>query len=55
MSVGGIKYQMNVGSVEALNPTPAHVTLPLTHPTNNGAYLLIRIGKRQEALRQKKE
>jgi len=38
--VGGIKYKMNVGWVEAWNPTPAHVTLPLTHPTNNCASLL---------------
>jgi len=38
--VGGIKYKMNVGWVEAWNPTPAWVTLPLTHPTNNCAYLL---------------
>jgi len=35
------KYQLNVGWVEASNPTPAHVTLPLTHPTNNCASLLI--------------
>jgi hypothetical protein len=38
--VGGIKYKMHVGWVEASNPTPAHVTLPLTHPTNNCASLL---------------
>ena len=39
--VGGIKYKMNVGWVEAWNPTPDYVTLPLTHPTNNCASLLI--------------
>ena len=38
--VGGIKYKMNLGWVEAWNPTPAWVTLPLTHPTNNCASLL---------------
>jgi len=27
--VGGIKYKMNVGWVEAWNPTPDYVTLPL--------------------------
>jgi len=34
-----ISYQ-NVGWVSCFNPTPAHVTLPLTHPTNNCASLL---------------
>ena len=38
--MGGIKYKMNVGWVEAWNPTPDYVTLPLTHPTNNCASLL---------------
>ncbi|WP_193746287.1 hypothetical protein [Microcystis aeruginosa] len=33
--------EKNVGWFEALNPTPAWVTLPLTHPTNNCASLLI--------------
>jgi len=27
--VDGIKYKMNVGWVEAWNPTPDYVTLPL--------------------------
>ncbi|MFM5961558.1 MAG: hypothetical protein ACKOQ2_31155, partial [Dolichospermum sp.] len=31
---------MNVGWVEAGNPTPDYVTLPLTHPTNNCVSLL---------------
>ncbi|BAG05646.1 unknown protein [Microcystis aeruginosa NIES-843] len=31
---------MNLGWVSCFNPTPAHVTLPLTHPTNNCASLL---------------
>ncbi|EKF04839.1 hypothetical protein FDUTEX481_00999 [Tolypothrix sp. PCC 7601] len=34
---------MDVGWVEARNPTPAWVTLSLTHPTNNYASLLSSI------------